>query len=353
MTELFASIAPALRALLPLLVLLAVASVVLGSLHAFFRYRVRHRRGGLPFRSQLVMLAITGVFAVGAILALPIAESTRGQLLSLLGLAMTGMIAFSSTAFVSNAMAGLMLRVVGNFRAGDWVRVGEQFGRVTERGLFHTEIQTEDRDLATIPNLYLVTNPVAVVRESGTIVSATVSLGYDRHHAEIEALLAEAARAMQLEDPFVQVVELGDFSVTFRVAGFLADVRHLLTARSKLRMKMLDSLHAAGIEIVSPTFMNQRQVGETPFVPTPRAQVQDRGPAPEEIIFDKANQNEAVQDLARERDRLGEEISALKHSGGDASQVERETGAREARIEAIDAELDAQANDRTKEEPRA
>ena len=61
-----------------------------------------------------------------------------------------------------------------NFRPGDFVRVGERLGRVTERGLFHTEIQTEDRDLTTLPNLYLVTNPVTVVRASGTIVSTTV-----------------------------------------------------------------------------------------------------------------------------------------------------------------------------------
>ena len=44
------------------------------------------------------------------------------------------------------------------------------FGRVTERGLFHTEIQTEDRDLVTLPNLYLVTNPVKVVRTFLTVL---------------------------------------------------------------------------------------------------------------------------------------------------------------------------------------
>jgi len=37
--------------------------------------------------------------------------------------------------------------------------VGDYFGRVTERGLFHVEIQTEDRDLATLPNMFLVSQP--------------------------------------------------------------------------------------------------------------------------------------------------------------------------------------------------
>ena len=63
------------------------------------------------------------------------------------------------------------LRAVRNFRMGDFIRVAEHFGRVSERGLFHTEIQTENRDLTTLPNLFLVTHPVTTIRTSGTIVS--------------------------------------------------------------------------------------------------------------------------------------------------------------------------------------
>ena len=45
-------------------------------------------------------------------------------------------------------------------------------GRVSELGLLRTEIQTERRNLTTFPNLYLVTNPVTVVRSSGTFISS-------------------------------------------------------------------------------------------------------------------------------------------------------------------------------------
>ena len=79
-------------------------------------------------------------------------------------------------------MAGLMLQVAKSFSPGDFVRVGEYFGRVTERGLFHVEKQTEDRDLTTLPNLHLATNSITVVHSAGTIVSAELSLGYDVSH---------------------------------------------------------------------------------------------------------------------------------------------------------------------------
>lgn len=260
---------------------------------------------------QLLMLVFSIVGAVFVILALPISDTLRGNILSLLGLVMTGVMALSSTTFVANAFAGSMLRLTRSFRIGDYIKVNGAGGRVTERGIFHTEIQTEDRDLTTYPNLHLVTNAVTVVRASGTIISATISLGYDLNHTKVEKLLIEAAEAIELKDPYVHVMELGDFSVTYKVCGFLEDIKVLLTTRSRLKKSMLDTLHAARVEIVSPTYMNQRpqKPGE---VAIPRTNgkavsaVKDEVTA-EEIAFDKADDAEAA---AAEEIAQSEEESA-------------------------------------------
>jgi hypothetical protein len=103
-----------------------------------------------------------------------------------------------------------------------------------------------------------VTNPVKVVRASGTVLSANVTIGYDVPRRKVEALLLEAAQRAGLEEPFVQVVELGNFSVEYRAAGMLTEVRRIVSSRSVLRMHMLDALHEGGVEIVSPTFMYLR-----------------------------------------------------------------------------------------------
>ena len=134
---------------------------------------------GHRFRLQIITLLLSLVGLIAIIVALPLKESTTGQLLSLLGLLLSAAIALSSTTLLGNILAGLMLRAIKNFRPGDFVRIGEHFGRVSERGLFHIEIQTEDRDLTTLPNLHLVTNPVKVIRSSGALITAEVSLGYD------------------------------------------------------------------------------------------------------------------------------------------------------------------------------
>jgi small-conductance mechanosensitive channel len=336
-----------LRSYLPLVVTLAISAIALIATHTFVGLRARRKGVSLAVSRQLAMLGVTALGIVAVVLTIPVSDALRSQLVGLLGLVLTAVVAFSSTTFVSNAMAGLMLRAVGNFRPGDWVRVGDQFERVTERGLFHVEIQTEDRDLATLPNLYLVTQPVSVVRGSGTIVSTTLSLGYDIDHAFVRKLLVQAADAVSLEDPFVQILELGDFSVKYRVAGFLAEVKQLLSVRSGLRASVLDTLHGAGVEIVSPHFMNQRRVGEgVRFVPPKRSQTTPTpaAPSPEEVIFDKAEEKASLEALRAEQATLRDEIGALEKGVGAAPEgeregIERRIAERRARLAAIESRL--------------
>ncbi len=223
----------------------------------------------------------------------------KGQLFNLLGIALTATIALSSTTFVGNAMAGFMLRAIDAIRPGDFLKVGEHVGRVSEQGILHTEIQTEDRDLTTLPNLYLVTSAVTVVRSSGTIISATVSLGYDISRTKVETLLLEAGERAGLKEPFVQVLELGDFSVNYRIAGFLEEVKYLISFRSKLRGHMLDVLHENQVEIVSPNFMNQRVYPvDKSFIPRPsKSKVEVETKAPEDLIFDKADEAQSVDKI--------------------------------------------------------
>jgi small-conductance mechanosensitive channel len=305
----------------PLVVTLVVGILLLvGASRILERYyRGRTDRN---MRLQIIMLLLSFVLLVVVVLAAPINDTQKGQILSLVGLVLSAAIALSSTTFVGNAMAGLMMGAVKGFRVGDFVSIGEHFGRVTERGLFHVEIQTEQRDLVTLPNLHLVTHPVRVVRSSGTIVYAEVSLGYDVHREPIKEALLRAAATVELQDPYVQIVNLGDFSVVYRISGLLTEVKQLLTCRSRLRGAAMDELHAAGIEIVSPNFMNTRAVDpQTRFVPQPvrRTKEAHSEALPEEMVFDKADEAEShdqqVQRLAQLEAEIKQREEALAKTG--------------------------------------
>jgi hypothetical protein len=115
----------------PMLATIAIVVVILWAANWLLL-----RRASLTTESrlpgQVIMLLLSAIALIAVVLALPVSESTRGDLLGLLGLVLTGVIALSSTTFVSNAMAGLMLRSVKSFRNGDFIRTTQHFGRVTE-----------------------------------------------------------------------------------------------------------------------------------------------------------------------------------------------------------------------------
>lgn len=330
---------------LPFLFVLIVTIVVARVTNFLLRKRQgEHFSRALP--RQLILLAIVLLGTLVAVLVMPIGDTSRKGIFSLLSIGLTAIVAISSTTLVSNAMAGIMLRAVKSFHDGDFIRVNDQFGRVTGRGLFHTEIQTEFRDLTTIPNSLLVSHPVVVVRSSGTIISATVSLGYDNARSRIESLLLQAAETAGLSKGFVQVEKLGDFSVVYRVAGFLDEPKTLLTARSKLRMSMLDILQDAGVEIVSPTFMNQRQLqkGER-FLARSRPAPKAHEVTAEEVAFDKADRAEDLADLKRLVESTEKQLEELRSSLKEApqpqrAQLERELGARQKEYETLQRELE-------------
>jgi len=253
-------------------------------------------------------------------------------------------------------MAGLMIKSLRNARPGDYIRAGDHFGRISNMDLLHVEIQTEDRDLTTLPNLYLATNPMTVLRSSGTILHVAVSLGYDVQRNSVEDALLKAATETGLETPYVQILELGDFAVSYQVSGLLTEIEHLIGTRRKLRAAVLDELHAAGIEIVSPGYMNtralnmaSRSVPKTQAILTPDDQQAD----PDAVAFDKAKLADGLSRLKHEYTEMSQELigveNELKEAGpGDARQPinlkKKKLEARMLRAEKEIGQLEAQLN---------
>jgi small conductance mechanosensitive channel len=304
---------------LPPLLTLIVVCVVIWAFHWFLIGRNPHLGNERKFPRQIILLGLMIAGLLTIAFTLPINEGSRNQLIGLIGLLISGIIAFSSTSIVSNLMAGILLRITRPFRTGDFIRVADHFGRVSERGLFDTEIQTETRELIALPNTFLITNAVTTIRSSGTIISATVSLGYDAHHSQVESSLIKAAEKCGLEEPFVHILELGNFAVTYRISGLLTEVKRLITARSNLYQNILDTLHDRDIEIMSPNIMNQRRIPDDKKVIPIMAieQTPEEKVNAEEIAFDKA---EAAEIVDKAKQDVIKEIEELEAAINEASE---------------------------------
>ena len=298
---------------LPVLVALPLALLGLGVAHYLFLARHKDLGSEARLPRQLVMLVLTFLAVILVIVVAPIQESTRNQILGLLGIVLSGVAALSAAPFITNFMAAVMLRVTKPFGVGDFIRVGELYGKVSDRGLFDTEIQTENRELVAIPNATFISQSVTVVRSSGVIVSTRLSLGYELAHSTVEPLMLEAALQAGLSDPNVHVKELGDFAISYKVCGLLADVEGALTAHSELNRQLLTTLHSAGVEIASPSITRHiTQAGDVRILPADTAPAAEaKRVKAEEIVFDRAREIERLDALNTE---LEAKISALDTS---------------------------------------
>jgi small conductance mechanosensitive channel len=286
--------------------------------------RIEQEKEKSSITRQLIYLIIILLGTLALAISLPIEQTLKGQIIGLIGIVLSAAFAFSSTTLIGNALAGLMNANIKNFKLGDFIRIENNFGRVTKKGLFRTEIQTEDRNLSSLPNLYIANNPLKIIRESGTIISTTVSLGYDLNRSKIETALLEAANNAGLTEPFVFITNLGNFSVTYKINGLLTDISKYFTVNSKLNANVMDHLHKGGIEIVSPNFMNQRQVNDIQFIPeiTKESKSDRDKKSPEELVFDKAIKADKIDNKIESLEKIDEEIKQLKSALKDAKDKE-------------------------------
>ena len=119
-------------------------------------------------------------------------------------------------------------------------------------------------------------------------------------------------------------------------------VKHILSTRSTLHKKILDVFNSNGVEIVSPTFMNTRAVPENrKFISSAGDRLdkeadRDVQSAPEEMVFDKADEAESLEKIREMHKASGKEIDAVKQQIQEtASESEKEK--LEAKIELLKA----------------
>ena len=90
---------------------------------------------------------------------------------------------------------------------------------------------------------------------------------------------------------------------------------------------MLEALHGDGIEIVSPTFMNQRVFDPNRkfmFVPKPQAPEPEQSAGPEDIIFDKAEELESIETLKQRKKDYQARVAAVKELIGKKEPTEEQ-----------------------------
>lgn len=175
------------------------------------------------------------------------------------------MISLGATSVIGQGAAGLILTYTRTMRVGEFVRVGDYEGTVTEVGIFTTTIRTGLGEVLTLPNS-MITGSVTknysrIVEGPGYVVDTVVTIGYDTPWRQVEAMLLEAARRTEgvLQTPAPQVFQtaLSDFYPEYRL------VAQAIPSEPRPRAQLLSLLHANiqdvfneyGVQIMSPHYL--------------------------------------------------------------------------------------------------
>ena len=158
---------------------------------------------------------------------------------------------------LSNVAAGVMIILFRPFKNGDFVEVAGEMGTVQEISLNFTELSSLGNVQVIIPNSQIwgnvITNYSAYDTRRAEWVFG-VSYGADLKKTEqiIHDTIMADPRSKTDPAPFVQVNNLGDFSVDFLVRVWCASGDYF-QYQADMKRAVKEALDAGGIEIPFPT----------------------------------------------------------------------------------------------------
>ena len=175
------------------------------------------------------------------------------------------MISLGSTGVVSQIMAGTVLAYSRALHPGDFVRVGEIEGTVLKVGAISTKLLTPNNEEVTIPNSVLIENSITNYSQrytgSSSVLSTSITIGYDTPWRQVHAMLLMAAGQVEgilgTPEPYVAQKALTDFYVQYELFVVVEWPGERRTALSQLHSKIQDIFNEYGVQIMSPQYYDQ------------------------------------------------------------------------------------------------
>jgi len=158
---------------------------------------------------------------------------------------------------LSDMAAGIMMVLFRPIKVGDFIAVDGQMGTVKEISLVATELATLDNVQVLMPNSRVWSNTITNFSVYDTRRAEwTFGVSYGADLAKAESIIRDTimadARSKRDPEPFIQVNNLGDFSVDFLVRVWVA-AGDYFAYQADMKRQVKEALDRGGIEIPFPT----------------------------------------------------------------------------------------------------
>lgn len=206
------------------------------------------------------------IFALVAVAVFPYLPGSGSSAFQAIGIFIGAVISIGSGSSVSNAIAGMVLTYMRPFAVGDFVKIGDTTGTVTEQSALVVRVLTIRNELVTLPASNVLASPIvnfsAQARTSGVAIRTSVTIGYDVPWRRVHGLLLEAASrttaVREVPKPWVIQTALSDFYVCYELDVYVDRPEVAFLVLSELNQNVQDAFFRAGVEILSPHYAQLR-----------------------------------------------------------------------------------------------
>lgn len=229
---------------------LVVFGLIRLAVEAFLILRYRRKADPSTIVAEIILTALYGITAL-AVLRFMLGVDPRVLLaVPALGTLVVGWIR------QANFFSGMLIQYHRPFKSGDWVRLGNQVGRVSGTGWRASWMVTRANENVQIPNAFLAAQPVINYSSGGEMVADEIYLDIDRDASPdqvertIGTLLGDIPEIRSSE---VDVWEYQDTTIRYRIRFWLADYAEQERIRTTIARTLWYSLRRNAIELASPT----------------------------------------------------------------------------------------------------
>jgi small-conductance mechanosensitive channel len=174
------------------------------------------------------------------------------------------MVSIGASGLIGQIASGVMLVYTRALMLGEYVRIQDCEGTVTELGLFVTRLRTGMGEEVSMPNSFVLANVTRnfsrLTPGGGFILDTTVTIGYDTPWRQVHAMLLEAVKPVTriAADPAPYVVQtaLSDFYVAYKLVAYVSAEKPEARAKviSDLNASIQDVFNRYGVQIMSPHY---------------------------------------------------------------------------------------------------
>lgn len=216
-------------------------------------------RRGMSLPPLLPAVTMTVVYLVTAFVTLRLSFPKLDVTALIATSAVTSLVlGLALQPILSNFFAGLVISVEKPFRINDWIRVGEQEGRVVAITWRTTHLRTRDNDNLVIPNGKLADERVLNYYYPHPVHREKVRVGvhYDEPPYRVRRVLLDCAAGvpgiLDKPAPDVLVASFDASAIQYELRVWTEDVAQGPTIASDLRARIWEELRKEGMVIPYP-----------------------------------------------------------------------------------------------------